>query len=231
MSTTTNPKIFVRPAKSAYGDVAFIVSAFDSTLPYLQSIGGGEQWGTTPFSQRHGFLQETVDSVDKSEKYTKTKEGKESRVLIAEVDCPELIPEGAHFRIDEAGRELMSVGTATLHGEWFPEYLISQKHLGVAEVRDFLYIEVMVTDHQTGALSKGAGAALMQSIVDYGRREGKKALYVDGWAGNDRKLIHYYERQSFQIVGEFSFRRKNGLIWPGTLLKMNLVLGAERSLH
>ncbi|KAH7413078.1 hypothetical protein BKA64DRAFT_344725 [Cadophora sp. MPI-SDFR-AT-0126] len=222
MSTKKTPKISTRLAKASHGDINFIIAAFDSTLPHLASIGSGEQWGTIPFSQREGFIQETADSVEKSEKYGETKEKQEVCVFIAEVECFESVPEGAHVQEDEDGKRMMSVGTATVHGEWFPQYLRSQEHLGIADAKDFLYIEVMVTDHRLGAWSKGAGASLMPGIVEYGRIEGKRTLYVDGWAGNDRKLIHYYERQGFRIVGEFSFPRKNGLIWPGTLLKMDL---------
>ncbi|KAH7327274.1 acetyltransferase [Rhexocercosporidium sp. MPI-PUGE-AT-0058] len=214
----------VREASKSLGDTEFIVEAFDSTLPYLSSIGSGEQWGSIPFSQCDGFLQETLDSLEQSEKYSKTRTGQATCVLIAEVEVEgmgSLLP-GVRRRKDENRKLLLSVGTATIHGEWFPEYLTSQAHLGLAEVKDFTYIGVMVTDHRTGSFRQSVGGDLMQSIVKYGRSAGKKAIYVDGWAGNGRKLIRYYESLGFRILGEFSMTRNNGSIWPGTLLKMDL---------
>ncbi|KAH9219117.1 acetyltransferase [Leptodontidium sp. 2 PMI_412] len=224
----SKPIISVREAKKSQGDAEFIVEAFDSTLHYLASIGSGEQWGSVPFSQRDGFVQETLDSIEQSETFSNTGMGRATCVFIAEVEVEvgiggvESLLSGVRSRRDENDKLLLSVGTATVHGDWFPEYLISQVGLGVADVRDFLYVEVMVTDHRTGSFRRGAGGALMKRIKEYGLAMGKKSLYVDGWAGNDRKLIHYYEHLGFRIVREFSMERKNGSIWPGTLLKMNL---------
>ena len=183
MSTLASPKILVREASSSLGDVDFIVSAFDSTLPYLQSIGSGEQWGATPFFEREGFLQETFESVARSEKYAKTRSGQQISVLIAEVECPDGMPDGPHSRVDEDGRRLVAVGTATVRGGGFPEYLMKQKSFDRVEMRDFLYIEVMVTHHRMGLAIKGAGATLMENILKYARNEGKKVLYVDGVSG------------------------------------------------
>lgn len=63
------------------------------------------------------------------------------------------------FSSDEDKKRFMSVGTATVHGDWFSGYLLKQEHLGLADVKKFLYIEVMVTDQRTLALCKGFGAA------------------------------------------------------------------------
>ena len=183
MSTITSLKVLVREANSSLGDVDFIVSAFDSTLPYPQSIGSGEQWGATPFSQREGFIEETLESVQKSEQYGETKYGQQICVFIAEIECPEGMPNGAHSRVDGNGRRLMAVGTATVRGEWFPEYLMREKTFNLVEMRDYLYIEVMVTQHLMGLESKGAGAAMMKNILKYAQIKGKKVLYVDGVSG------------------------------------------------
>jgi hypothetical protein len=52
-----------------------------------------------------------------------------------------------------------------------------------------LYVEVMVSDNRTKDLFHGVGAALLREVRKYGRSLGKKVLYLDGWAGNERKLI------------------------------------------
>jgi len=49
----------------------------------------------------------------------------------------------------------------------------------------------MVTGSRIGSLRRGAGAALIHGIRDYGRSKQKSTLYVDGWAGNEKKLIKF----------------------------------------
>jgi hypothetical protein len=46
-----------------------------------------------------------------------------------------------------------------------------------------------VTDSRVGSLRRGAGAALVRGIRDYGRSRQKKALWVDSWAG--KRLVKY----------------------------------------
>ncbi|KAI8192893.1 hypothetical protein KHU50_013010 [Colletotrichum sp. SAR 10_65] len=62
-------KITVRDASTAEDDVAFIVAAFDSTLAPLAALGSGAMWGTTPFSQKDGFVEETIKDVRTSERF------------------------------------------------------------------------------------------------------------------------------------------------------------------
>lgn len=49
----------------------------------------------------------------------------------------------------------------------------------------------MVTDSPGGTLHRDAGAALIRSIRDYSHSRNKKALYMDGRAGNEKKLIKF----------------------------------------
>ncbi|KAI8305346.1 hypothetical protein K4K61_005361 [Colletotrichum sp. SAR11_59] len=61
-------KITIRDASTAEDDVAFIVAAFDSTLAPLAALGSGAMWGSTPFSQKDGFVEETIKDVQTSER-------------------------------------------------------------------------------------------------------------------------------------------------------------------
>jgi len=187
--------LLTRDAETSPGDGQFIVDAFDSTLPYLTSIGSGEQWGSVPFSERPGFIQETLDSVSQSEEFCRTGTGEAIRVLLCEFEITqELLPTGSRIRTDDSGNLVCSVGTAVLRENWIPSYISEHITLNdrLAEQRlkdGFIYLEVMVTDYRLGLYRRGAGAALIQAAKEYGKLKGKKILYVDAWAGNGRRLV------------------------------------------
>ncbi|KAI0602335.1 hypothetical protein F4775DRAFT_602289 [Biscogniauxia sp. FL1348] len=209
----------------------FIIEAFDSTLPYLESIGSGEQWGSAPFSQKAGFAAETQQQVRQSTTYDFTGQGEAIRVLIAETltaDKPRnILDMSRHCRYYHGytdSRWILPVGAMVLRDGWMPDYLISQAHLDLTSAADdgFVYIEVMVTDHRAGETRKGAGRALIQAAIEYAKQKGKKRVYVDGWAGNERKLIEYYARNGFSVVGDYQLERAKGATWTGTLLMMDV---------
>ncbi|KAI1506681.1 hypothetical protein F5X99DRAFT_12630 [Biscogniauxia marginata] len=227
----SSPRFHIRNARVP-DDVQFIVEAFDSTLPYLTSIGSGEQWGSTPFSQKTGFTEETQQQLEQSAVYHSTGKGEALRVLIVEAvlatspyDTPDLVPEACRSRRGSDGQWLVPVGAIVLREGWVPKYIKSQAHLDLASGGnndDFVYIEVMITDYRTGRHRDGAGGALIQAAIEYAKRKGKRRIYVDGWAGNDRKLVRYYARSGFSIVGDYQLKRGNGTTWTGTLLQMDV---------
>ncbi|OJJ69018.1 hypothetical protein ASPBRDRAFT_46300 [Aspergillus brasiliensis CBS 101740] len=242
-SSSVSP-FHLRPAKPTPTDHAFILSTFDSSLPFLASIGSHEQWGKTPFSQRGDFSEATLKELNSSEEYRLT--GTSSidgnlRIFIAE---RELFHHHHHndgneeetsefVRVTSDGRRFLPVGFGYVRENWVPKYVKVQMHLPMPDVDisgngggGFLYIEVMVTDRSGGddrrELSRGAGAALIKGIKEYGEARGMKTLWVDGWAGNERKLIRYYEQQGFRAVGEWSHIRANNVPWLGTLMCMDI---------
>ena len=123
-SATSTERFRIRGAKAAYDDGHFIVEAFDSTLPYLASIGSEEMWGLIPFSERDSFVIEALESVEQSEKYALTGSGDAICVLIAEIELPGASSldksNGLRSRIDENGRRFLQVGTATVREDWIP---------------------------------------------------------------------------------------------------------------
>lgn len=206
-----SPRFHVREAESSFGDDKFVLAAFDSALPYLASIGSHEMWGLTPFSQRDGWAAKTSQQVKDAESYRLTGQGEALRIFIVEAELPAAVGEGrpgSDLRIlkdatdkghelqtrirPEDGRHALPVGFAFVREDWIPQYIASQEHLGLedAERNSCVYIEVMVADHRVSSeLRKGSGAALIQRIREYGQRTQRRALFVDGWAGNDKRLI------------------------------------------
>ncbi|ROV92566.1 hypothetical protein VMCG_08910 [Cytospora schulzeri] len=233
-----------REAKSSFSDDKFVVAAFDAALPYLASIGSHEMWGLTPFSERDGWTTETSQQVKDAETYSLTGQGEALRIFIVEVELPPAeveegrlgssvgILDSADKRHElqtrirpEDGKHVLPVGFAFVREDWIPKYIASQEHLSLedADRHSCLYIEVMVADHRvSSAFRKGCGAALVQGIKEYGQRTHKMALFVDGWAGNDKKLISYYTRQGFRVIDDFSLPRKDKAPWQGTLLRMEI---------
>ncbi|KAH8595529.1 hypothetical protein B0O99DRAFT_686520 [Bisporella sp. PMI_857] len=230
------PSFSIRNATEEHNDAAFIDAAFDSTLPHLSSIGSGEQWGSVPFTQRGTHVEETIKQVRESESYRLTGRGEKIRVLIAEAEIPAhpAGKEDLRCRVDDQGRRWLRVGAAVCRVDWVPGYVLKQEGLSAGlrkEEREggFVYLEVVVTDFRAGDLRKGAGGALIRGMAEFARSIGRRTVWADGWAGNGRKLIGYYESQGFEKIGDFGLERKGKNDWEGTLLRMDV--GEEHETH
>lgn len=206
------PKFHVREAESAARDGEFIIAAFDSALPYLASIGSHEQWGLTPFSDREGWAAETMQQIQDAETYRLTGQGDAQHIFIVEVEFlaqhdagdrgerPDVgFQKSADGRHEQHSRNIsgqpksaLPVGFAFVREDCIPDYILRQQHITIrdAEQASCAYIEVMVADHRVdSAVRKGSGAALIQGVQEFGRKATKTSLFIDGWAGNDKKLI------------------------------------------
>ncbi|MFJ9927179.1 GNAT family N-acetyltransferase [Streptomyces misionensis] len=73
------------------------------------------------------------------------------------------------------------------------------------------YIHLLAADPRFKG--RGAGAALLAHAAEVTRRAGISLLRVDCYAGDDGKLVAYYERQGFVRTESFS---QDG--WPGQVL-------------
>ncbi|KAK3688854.1 hypothetical protein B0T22DRAFT_378775 [Podospora appendiculata] len=193
-------------------DAQSIVDAFDSTLPYLASIGSEGQWGLVPFSERPGFLDDMAKSLEQARVWQETHEGDSNIIFAAEVVGP------------ASTEATVPAGFAQIHEDKFSEYLYKQANIqavDLTKLSNFVFLEVLLVHFGTG-YHKGAGTALVQHVKRYGLEKGKDAVYVDCWSGNNRQLVGYYERQGFVTVEDFAFPRENKTPWIGTLLRMDL---------
>ncbi|EEP77663.1 predicted protein [Uncinocarpus reesii 1704] len=207
-------------------DAAFIAAAFDSTLPHLASIGSGKQWGTELWSQKENFTKEVQAAIHQSEVNRTTGEGEYVRVLIAEVEGADLDGGSGSYREDETGEKLLMVGAAIIQKAFSP-YLVSDPKcetiINEANARDdFIFLRALASDFRTGSFRRGAGAALVDEIKMHARLLGKKAVYVDCWAGNDGKLVAFYERQGFRVVAPFEIVQPDKPAWPGAFLRLDI---------
>lgn len=163
-------KFNIRFANSADDDADFINAAFDSTIPWLKKRGAGGMWGDDPFTSKEGFKDETIEAILKSEDVNDT-----SKVFIAE-----------RVEGDTVTRVGMANTTQTL-----PKYLTDRDNLRdelATTGPSFVFVEVIISDFNTGDKHKGSGAALINAIKDYAKQENKRVIYLDAWMGNDGKL-------------------------------------------
>jgi hypothetical protein len=171
-------------------DANFILSAFDSCIPHLATIGSAAQWGTAPLSSaRPESAPRLVATIAEAEKYRLSGSGPPVRVLIAEAGP---LP---------GGGEYLPVGAAKLLGGYLPKYVLEQEHLkGVTDrllaggEGEFMYLETLVTDfsEKTREYRRGAGAALVEYSREWVAKElGMGVIFVDCYAGNDGKLVRY----------------------------------------
>lgn len=165
-----SPQFHVRLASSDGDDAESILAAWDSTLPFLAPIGAGEMWGDQPFSQRAGQRQEVIDIINGT---TNKFDG------------------GRQFWIAEVHRaeEIVKVGAAMTR-EVLPGYLTKHVDMGSDSntMEAILYLEVLIADHRFNKRCRGAGKALIEALAQRARSDGRNVIYVDVWAGNDRKL-------------------------------------------
>ncbi|THX52328.1 hypothetical protein D6D06_06806 [Aureobasidium pullulans] len=157
-----NSQLHVRTANLDGDDVEFILAAWDSTLPFLASIGAGEMWGNQPLSARAGQRQEVIDIIKGT-----TKELHGSRdFLIAETRRSEGI---------------VQLGAAMTR-QRLPDYL--NQHVDIRSHIDankaLIYLEVLVADQRPNRRYKGAGQALVEALKQRARLDGKDILYYEG---------------------------------------------------
>lgn len=159
----------IRAARSGDSDVLFILDCFDSTLTFLAGIGSGEQWGARPFSKRPEMVQFIQDCVISS-----NNDKTDQNAYIVEKRGEELVPCGAVI-VDSS----------------FPDYLIENNDAmkNLADLTNFLYLNVLVTHKGPSQLAKGAGDALIDHVKAEARRRNNQTILVDCWNGNDGALI------------------------------------------
>ncbi|MFJ6570030.1 GNAT family N-acetyltransferase [Streptomyces sp. NPDC091292] len=75
------------------------------------------------------------------------------------------------------------------------------------------YIHILATDRRYAGL--GVGAALLSHAAEETRRAGISLLRVDCYAGDDGKLVAYYESQGFTSTEPFTVGENK---WPGRVL-------------
>jgi GNAT superfamily N-acetyltransferase len=80
-----------------------------------------------------------------------------------------------------------------------------------------LYVNLLVTDRAHAG--RGIGRALLGHARKLAEERGVGLLRVDCYAGDDRALVTYYEREGFHATAPFTVETPRGP-WPGQVLEM-----------
>ncbi|KAI1826060.1 acetyltransferase [Xylaria intraflava] len=224
------PTFHVRELGEGSEDVQFMMDAFDSTLPRLAAIGSGGQWGSVPASERSN-VNDLLKSLGQARRYRSTGEGDPIWFFIIETEIPSTaldeLPASVHVRTSN-DKKFLAVGCVKLSEGICPHYI--RGHFDKDIIRkelegntDYLYLEALITDYRTGSWRKGSGAALVEYSRHFCRGRGKTVLYLDAYAGNDGKLVKWYETQGFSVVIEVEHPTPTGSKWPGAILRMDVI--------
>lgn len=209
-----NNGFHIRPAQEAKQDSTFILQAHDSAVDFLTNTVGSTQWGNEPFSKRERAVNLIKQLVIKSEEELTGDQF--IRTVIAE-------------KLSLDGEQTIKCGAATVDAI-FPTYVTSveglREHIQSSlESKDFLYLDRLISDRNApDNLSKGVGKSLLDYCKSLTRKEGKRFLYSDCFAGPPFGLREYYQSQGFRIIGPFGVPNKHveGTDWPGVLLCCDL---------
>ncbi|KAI1439134.1 acetyltransferase [Xylaria sp. CBS 124048] len=231
MSSPPTFRFHVRRLDEGPEDIQFLIASFDAALPYLAAIGSADQWRSQPFSERPDVADQ-LKELEQVRRYQRTGDGDPIQMFIAEAEIPpsavDELPASVHVRTAIDKKKLLAVGSVRLLEGICPAYV--RAHFDQDPIRreldgatDYVYLEALITDYRTGSWRKGSGAMLVEYARQFCREKGKKALYLDAFAGNGRKLVKYYEKQGFSVVDDFEHPVPNGSKWPGALLRMDIV--------
>ncbi|USW55941.1 Putative acyl-CoA N-acyltransferase [Septoria linicola] len=217
------PRFHIRPVSSALDDGLRIINFVDSQLPFLARVGSEGQWGSDLLS----------GDAEKQQGYRKMVKCAESqhpwgeqwtRAFVAEVELDrDTWPDELHnlsrpnYAPGTSGSEsyLLPVAAIVLedHAEDYVHEVLPKRNTD----NPFVYVRFLVTDRRTGQLSKDAATALLDYAKAAARSLNISRLCLDCWSGNDRKLVRYYEKHSFHLLGDVMHDD-----WPAAILECRI---------
>lgn len=178
-------------------DIDFILAAFDSTLPFLQSLGNEGQWGTTPFSQQEGFIDEVHKEVARSENFHANGTRERFLALVAERELTadaEINPAKQFIRTGE-GIRYLAAGATYIRDDEAPPYFATKvptvdAELKAAKEQGYVYMDVLLGYQEAPAqYRKGAGVALLDRVKQYAKEKNKASIYLEIWVNNENGLL------------------------------------------
>ncbi|KAF3288781.1 hypothetical protein TWF970_005836 [Orbilia oligospora] len=203
MSPTNTFKF--RPATLAAGDDRWFVEAWDSTLPYLASIGSTSQWQYIP-SNLPGAVSKVKKMVEDSD-LSSQKYPISSPEVLSEHGVPPLDWDKAYVAEIDIKREDIPIALADRYSNEQGEIVTIPVGAMVLQGRS----------PEAGKLAKGSGSALLNIAKEEVKRLGLKRLCGDCWRGNGRRLVGYYDGQGLKAIGDFDVPKNEQDSWEGAV--------------
>ena len=182
----------IRPATLEARDDKRVLSYFDSQLQWLETVGSGAQWGSTPRGHKEDMKEKYRSKIERSEACIGKPFGPDwiqAYIMEAEVD------------VDSVNAELRQLATVTGDGRCarVPVAAMILQAKSADYVRSilpeqddedpFVFLHYLLSDRRTSSINKGAGAALIRHAKDETKELGLRRITADCWRGNDRKLV------------------------------------------
>lgn len=221
-TTSAMPSFQIRAATLAAGDDKRLVAFIDSQLPWLASQGSHDQWGEQEGAKDAEVLERYRETVRRSESSTDQSLGSNwCQASIAEADVPagDLSAEQTCFMREAVDGESCGVPVGGMILEGKPAPYVSSQLLAQDDKAPFIYMKTLVSDRRLPSFSKGVGAALIAHARTVAAQLGVRRICCDCWRGNYRKLVNYYQRLGFEVLGDFEDEEDG---WIGTVLEMRL---------
>ncbi|CAG8117363.1 unnamed protein product [Penicillium olsonii] len=181
--------------------VPAVLEILDTTVEWLVSHGRSGQWGEAPFSQN-------PKRADQLREFATTGQGLWLAIKVDDTASPN---EASDFQAPAA------MHRNSISGVIVGALAVGEKMPYVTPVSEpELYVRLLATDRQWAG--RGIGTRLLEHARLLARQAEVSLLRVDCYAGNDGKLVRYYESQGFE--------RSESLIlqetWPCQVLAQRL---------
>ena len=184
----------IRPATLAAGDDKRLIKYFDTQLPWLATVGSGDQWGSEGRSHLSKYQEKYRSKVERSEAcaakgYELAPGWIRAYMMEAEVETDSISDEFKQLAEgnQKDGRLRIPVAAMVLENE-SADYVRSI--LPDQDPEDpFVFLSYLLSDRRTSPINKGAGAVLIKHAKEEIRKLEVRRLCGDCWAGNDRKLV------------------------------------------
>jgi hypothetical protein len=182
----------IRPATLEAGDDKRVLAYFDSQLQWLETVGSGGQWGSTPRSHKDDMKEKYRGKIERSEACIGKPFGPnwiQAYIMEAEVDVDSLnaeLRQLAKITGDDL-RARVPVAAMILEAK-SADYVRSI--LPEQDDEDpFVFLQYLLSDRRTSSINKGAGAALIRHAKEEAKKLDLRRICADCWRGNDRKLV------------------------------------------
>ncbi|EON96206.1 putative gcn5-related n-acetyltransferase protein [Phaeoacremonium minimum UCRPA7] len=191
-------QVTLRPGTTE--DVPAVLRLVDIAIEWLVSHGRTSQWGTEPRSKDPARIKQATEFAESGGMWlavTKPDRGDQTK--------------------SELGNEMASGDIVVKDGEWVIGALTVGDAMSYVTpaTEPELYIKFLITDRSWAG--SGLGTLLLDKARELARQANVTLLRVDCFAGQDQKLVKYYESQGF--VRTESFERDN---WQGQILVQRL---------
>jgi ribosomal protein S18 acetylase RimI-like enzyme len=206
----TDDGIIIRQA--TLEDIPGIALLMDIAIEWLGSEGRTGQWGTEKASENPERIKQLTEFVKSGGTWVLVDTNAADTATANADDEPHYQGEGA---VESGGGQTRNRTLRGIIGALTVSSDAELKPWITPATEPELYISFLITHRAWNG--RGTGKRLMEQARKLARAGGVSLLRVDCYAGDDGKLIKYYESQGFEKTDAFEERG-----WKGQILAQRL---------